>query len=37
MQFVRLDGRWWISALAWDDARDGCEPPVSLARATSAS
>jgi hypothetical protein len=30
MQFVRLDGRWWISALAWDDAREGFEPPSSL-------
>ena len=30
MQFVRLDGRWWISALAWDDAREGYEPPASL-------
>jgi hypothetical protein len=30
MQFVRLDGRWWISALAWDDAREGFEPPASL-------
>ena len=29
MQFVRLHGRWWISALAWDDAREGYEPPVS--------
>lgn len=29
MQFVRIDGRWWISALAWDDARDGFEPPSS--------
>jgi len=37
MQFVRLDGRWWISALAWDDAREGFEPPVSLARGTSTS
>jgi hypothetical protein len=37
MQFVRLDGRWWIGALAWDDAREGFEPPVSLARGTSAS
>ena len=31
MQFVRLDGRWWISALAWDDAREGFEPPATLA------
>lgn len=31
MQFVRLDGRWWIGALAWDDAREGFEPPASLA------
>lgn len=30
MQFVRLDGRWWISALAWDDARKGFEPPASF-------
>ena len=30
MQFVRLDGRWWISALAWDDAREGFDPPESL-------
>ena len=30
IQFVRLDGRWWISALAWDDAREGFEPPASL-------
>lgn len=30
MQFVRLDGRWWISALAWDDAREAFEPPASL-------
>jgi hypothetical protein len=30
MQFVRLDGRWWISALAWDDARDSFELPSSL-------
>lgn len=30
MQFVRLDGRWWISALAWDDAREAFEPPSSL-------
>lgn len=37
MQFVRLDDRWWIGALAWDDAREGFEPPVSLARGTSAS
>ena len=31
MQFVRLDGRWWIGALAWDDAREGFDPPASLA------
>jgi hypothetical protein len=31
MQFVRIDGRWWISALAWDDAREGFDPPASLA------
>ena len=37
MQFVRIDGRWWISALAWDDAREGFDPPVSLARGTSTS
>jgi hypothetical protein len=30
MQFVRLDGRWWFSALAWDDAREGFDPPSSL-------
>lgn len=30
MQLVRLDGRWWIAALAWDDAREGFEPPTSL-------
>ena len=30
MQFVRLDGRWWIAALAWDDEREGFEPPGSL-------
>ena len=30
MQFVRLDGRWWIGALAWDDAREGFEPPASM-------
>lgn len=30
VQCVRLDGRWWISALAWDDAREGFEPPASL-------
>ena len=30
MQFVRLDGRWWISALAWDDRREDFEPPESL-------
>ena len=30
MQFVRIDGRWWIGALAWDDAREGFEPPESL-------
>jgi hypothetical protein len=37
MQFVRLDGRWWISALAWDDAREGFDPSVSLARGTPTS
>ena len=37
MQFVRLDGRWWISALAWDDEREGFDPQVSLARGTPAS
>lgn len=30
MQFVRIEGRWWISALAWDDAREDFEPPSSL-------
>lgn len=30
MQFVKFDGRWWISALAWDDGREGFEPPASL-------
>lgn len=30
MQFVKLDGRWWIAALAWDDAREGFEPPASF-------
>jgi len=27
LQFVRLDGRWWISALAWDDERPGLSIP----------
>jgi hypothetical protein len=27
LQFVRLDGRWWISALAWDDERPGLVIP----------
>ena len=27
LQFVRLDGRWWISALAWDDERPGLAIP----------
>ncbi|MFT3898087.1 MAG: hypothetical protein QM719_10415 [Thermomonas sp.] len=35
MQLVRLDGRWWIAALAWDDEREGFEPPSSLARKAS--
>lgn len=30
LQFVRLDARWRIAALAWDDAREGFEPPASL-------
>jgi hypothetical protein len=30
MQFVRIGGRWWIGALAWDDAREGFDPPVAL-------
>lgn len=30
MQCVRLDGRWWIGALAWDDGREGFEPPASM-------
>lgn len=30
MQFVRIEGRWWISALAWDDAREGFEPLAAL-------
>jgi len=30
LQFVRIEGRWWISALAWDDERDGLTIPSSL-------
>jgi hypothetical protein len=30
MQFVRLDGRWWIAALGWDDEREDFDPPVSF-------
>ena len=30
MQFVRIEGRWWIAALAWDDEREGFDPPASL-------
>lgn len=27
LQFVRLEGRWWLSALAWDDEREGVSIP----------
>lgn len=27
IQFVRIEGRWWISALAWDDQREGLTIP----------
>jgi hypothetical protein len=30
MQFVKLEGQWRISALAWDDERDGLAIPPAL-------